>query len=299
MAGSGTSGDPGSGSNNISTPAEPNPYLFPRQGNYSVTLTVTNFSGGCADDTLMVITVTPAPQAMFSYSGSCQKDSTQFTDLSIAPNSMLTAWLWNFGDGNLPPSAVPESDPMPTSSASGTYMVTLLVTNLNNCTDSIPTLPVEIHQAPNAAFTFTTFFCRARQVQIRRCLHRSGIHYCRPPVDLRNRAIHSNLPNPVYVFPVTDTTYTVSLEVTGSYGLQGYYLPGCRRTNRDFTRSSDYAYDTVCFGTPTHFTPQNIAPGDSLYWVIWNFGDPASGANNISNEFSPDHTSMRRPAPLP
>jgi large repetitive protein len=48
--------------------------------------------------------------------------------------------------------------------------------------------------------------------------------------------------------------------------------------------------DTVCFKNPTHFTAVDLAVGDSLYNVSWNFGDVNSGPNNISYQFSPQHT---------
>jgi gliding motility-associated-like protein len=42
--------------------------------------------------------------------------------------------------------------------------------------------------------------------------------------------------------------------------------------------------DNVCFGDVTQFSIN-----DTVDSVLWNFGDPASGANNTSTEFSPTH----------
>ena len=47
--------------------------------------------------------------------------------------------------------------------------------------------------------------------------------------------------------------------------------------------------DTVCYKGITHFTPVNEAPGDSLYAVNWNFGDPASGSSNNSSQYHATH----------
>jgi PKD repeat protein len=97
----------------------------------------------------------------------------------------------------------------------------------------------------------------------------------------------STLPNPVYQFGVTDTTYLVTLIVTDTYGCQDtitnsiYVKPGFAFT---------FNNDTVCFGNPTHFTPENFAQGDSLFFVTWDFGDPESGPGNISHVYSPVHT---------
>jgi PKD repeat protein len=97
----------------------------------------------------------------------------------------------------------------------------------------------------------------------------------------------SSLINPTFIFPVTDTTYAVTLIVTDSYG--------CMDTTIDSVQvKPGYAFtftnDTVCYKTPTHFTAVDLAKGDSLYTTTWNFGDPNSGANNISHQFAPNHT---------
>jgi gliding motility-associated-like protein len=53
-----------------------------------------------------------------------------------------------------------------------------------------------------------------------------------------------------------------------------------------FQFSVEYYYDPACFGTPTQFYTSSSDDPDS---VRWNFGDPLSGAENVSTLLNPQH----------
>jgi PKD repeat protein len=273
-------GEPSSGTNNTSTLQNPT-HIYSAPGLYAVMLTVTN-SNSCTHDTTMQISVNPRPQAMFSASVSCVGDSTSFTDLSIAPGSGLSAWDWNFGDGS-PHSTIQNPKHIYTTAA--TFNVVLRVTNLSGCLDSI-SIPVTTRPKPVAAFTYTNFFCPAGQVVFQDQSQGTGAAIVQREWIFEPGST-SSLINPTFIFPVTDTTYLVTLIVTDNYGCMDtvsdsvYVKPGFAFTFRN---------DTVCFKNPTHFTAVDLAEGDSLYNVSWNFSDPASGPWNTSYLFSPQHT---------
>jgi PKD repeat protein len=272
-------GDPSSGVNNTSTLKDPT-HTYNTAGVYSVTETVTN-SNGCTDDTTKQVSVNPSPQAMFSASVSCVNDSTSFTDLSIAPGSSIKAWYWEFGDGGTSTLQNPKHK----YTSSGTFNVTETVTNLANCQDSI-TIPVVTRPTPVAQFTYTSFFCPAGEVSFTNQSHGVGSVIVSQEWIFQPGATSSQ-PDPVYTFPVTDTTYLVMLIVTDSYG--------CMDTTSDSVHvkpgfTFTYHNDTVCYKNPTHFRAIDLTQGDSLYNVTWNFGDPMSGQNNISYKFNPTHT---------
>ncbi len=271
-------GDPSSGSNNTSTLKDPT-HIYNSPGIYTVTETVTN-SNNCTHDTTQQITVNPKPQAMFSASVACVDDSTSFTDLSIAPGSTITAWFWEFGDGGT--STI--QNPKHKYTASGIYNVTETVTNLSHCKDSI-TLPITVRPTPIAAFTYTSFFCPAGQVAFQNQSQGVGSVIVSNEWIFQPGATSSQI-NPVYTFPITDTTYAVTLIVTDSYGCMDTTIDSVHvKPGFAFTFSND----TVCYKDPTHFRAHDLAQGDSLYNVTWNFGDPTSGPNNISYLFNPTH----------
>jgi len=274
-----TFGDPSSGANNTSTVQNPT-HIYNTQGTYTVTLHVVN-SNQCSKDTTKVITVSPKPTAMFQYDASCVNTGTQFTDLSTVPGSSIQSWHWNFGDGT-PPATI--QNPVHIFTTSGTFQVTLTVKNLFNCTDSV-TIPVISRPKPVGAFTYMGFYCPKGKVNFQDQSTATGS-------TIANRewifipGYTSNIANPSFTFPVTDTTYLVTLIVTDTYGCKDTIIdsvhvkPGFR---------FKFTTDTVCYGYPTHFYPVNQTLGDSLYSVSWNFGDPASAPNNTSFLYRPSH----------
>ena len=275
-----TFGDPASGANNTSTDQNPT-HIYLTQGTYTVILHVTN-SHQCSKDTSMLIVVNPKPAAMFQYAASCVNTGTQFTDMSTAPGSTIKNWYWDFGDAT-PPVTI--QNPIHIYTAAGTYQVKLKVMNLANCEDSV-TIPVIARPTPVAGFNYTGYFCPKGKVDFQDISTATGSTIAQREWIFRP-GYTSNIPNPSYTFPVTDTTYLVTLIVTDTYG--------CKDTIVDsvFVKpgfSFAFNNDTVCQGYITHFTPVNKTPGDTLYSVTWNFGDPTSGPNNISPLYNPTHT---------
>jgi len=271
--------DPSSGTNNSSTLQNPS-HLFTNIGNYNVVLTVTN-SFGCIHDTTFEIAVNPIPYAMFEYSSACIGSPTVFTDLSIAPGSTITNWYWDFGDGT---GTATIQNPTYTYATAGTYNVQLTVTNMQNCTDSV-IVPVIVRNNPTADFSYQNFFCPAGQVNFQDMSIGAGSTI----IDRQwffEPGYTATGPNPIHTFTQTDTTYAITLIVTDNFGCMDtiidsvFVKPGFAFT---------YSNDTVCFGYPTHFQTQNLAEGDSLYSVAWNFGDPASVPNNTSFLYKPSH----------
>ncbi|MFZ4521117.1 MAG: PKD domain-containing protein [Bacteroidales bacterium] len=275
-------GDPASGPLNVSTLQNPT-HNYNTQGVYNVYLQVTTATQ-CVHDTTIQITVNPKPTAMFQYTAACLNDSVQFTDLSISPGSQVQSWLWDFGCTTGTCTSTIQN-PKYAYTVAGTYNVKLVVTNLMGCTDSI-TIPVIARPKPVANFAHTGFYCPAGRVDFQD-LSTATASAIAERLWIFEIGATSNIPNPTHTFGVTDTTYLVTLIVTDTYGCKDtltdsvYVKPG-------FLFS--YTYDSVCQGYPTHFNPLNQTPGDTLYSVTWNFGDPGSGANNISQLYRPTHT---------
>jgi|GEM_PF-454396 len=273
-------GDPASGTNNVSTLQNPT-HVYNTQGTYTVTLQVTN-SNQCVKDTMIQIIVNPAPTAMFQYTPACVGTETQFTDMSIAPGSSIQSWTWDFDDGT-PPVTI--QNPVHTYATAGNYDVLLIVVNLANCVDSI-TIPVIARPTPIAAFTSSSYYCPAGKVDFQD-ISTAPASSIAERLWIFEPGYTSNSPNPSHTFSVTNMNYAVTLIVTDTYG--------CMDTIVDsvFVKPGfifSYTNDTVCEGYPTHFFPLNQTPGDTLYSVSWNFGDPGSGPNNTSTAYSPYHT---------
>ncbi|MEI7490201.1 MAG: PKD domain-containing protein [Bacteroidota bacterium] len=272
-------GDPSSGGNNTSTLQNPT-HNYSSPGNYMVKLSVTT-TNNCTRDTIMQIAVSPKPVALFQYTAACAQDSTHFTDLSIAPNSQVVAWSWDFGDGG----TATIKNPNHKFATGGTYNVKEVVTNLSGCKDSV-VVAVLVHLKPVSAFQYNSKYCPKGQITFQDMSTASGA-VITDRLWIFEQGATSTVANPVYTFPVTDTIYLVTLMVTDTYG--------CKDTIVDSVRVKpgfrfSFVDSTVCFGNPTIFHPVNYNMGqDSLYSPRWDFGDPNSGPANYSGLYNTTH----------
>jgi PKD repeat protein len=259
----------------------PNPtHTYAASGTFLVTLTVTN-SLGCQSDTTQQVLVNPIPDALFSFTGSCLGASTIFQDQSTSPGQTITHWHWNFGDSDTSDL----QNPVHTYTTSGTFMVILTVTNSRGCTDQYAA-PLIIFNHPTAAFSYYSTFCPAGRVTFSDHSVGNGA-----AIDdwfwTFEPGFFSTSANPTFTYSNTDTIYRVSLVVTDANGCKDTIVDSTVLVKPAFRFT--FSANTSCIGTPTQFQAVNLAEGDSLHDLHWNFGDPASGTYNTSNLYNPTH----------
>jgi len=255
-------------------------HLYASPGNYNVHLTITA-STGCIHDTLKIVPVSDIPDALFSFTNACVGTPTQFTDESTTLTGTITEWFWDFDDGN----TSTEQNPQNTFATTGVFDVKLIATSSLGCSDSI-VIPVTIHLGPTSGFTYHSFYCPAGQVNFSNQSSGNGSGIASYLWTFEPGFI-STQANPTYVFSVLDTSYLVSLTVTDEFGCQDTF------DSTIFIKPAfafNIGADSVCVGSPTHFQAINLAPGDSLHFVRWNFGEPSSGFSNTSTLHNPEHT---------
>ncbi len=124
-------------------------------GNVSIIFNSLN-NGGCQQqrDTLFV-TILPAPNALFSWVSGCPGVQIQFTDLSTSVTT-ITAWSWDFGNPPLNNTSSLQN-PSHAFTTGGYFNVTLVVTSINGCPDSI-VIPAQVYPNPVSNFV-TSGFC--------------------------------------------------------------------------------------------------------------------------------------------
>ncbi|MBT8069325.1 MAG: PKD domain-containing protein [Gammaproteobacteria bacterium] len=120
-----------------SSTAENPGHIYAGDGDYTVTLLVTDNEGATDTDAQTVSVTGPVanvpPTADFSFT--CTELTCQFTDLSVdSGDGSVVYWHWTFGEGGNSSTAV---DPSYTYAVDGDYIVTLLVTDNEGATDSV------------------------------------------------------------------------------------------------------------------------------------------------------------------
>ncbi|MEE9443188.1 MAG: PKD domain-containing protein [candidate division Zixibacteria bacterium] len=253
------------------TSTDQNPtHTYTIAGTYAVSLTVTNLCGRDTETKLEYITIHPGPIADFIYdvSEGCSDGTVIFTDRSINASS----WFWDFGDGN---TSI-EQHPTYVYSASGTYMVSLTVTN--ECGEDTEQREVDIliGKAPIADFS-------ADNVE-------GCIGYPISFIDLSTDANSwywefgdghtSTDQHPMHSYGATGT-YTVTLTVANECGedteIKEAYIIIYALPTPDFTADET----DICAGETVNFTDLS-SNADSWYW---DFGD-----GTTSTDQNPSHT---------
>lgn len=223
-------------------------------------------NGGCqaAKDT-MVITLIPSPVAQFTNTNVCPWDTVSFTDATTSTTT-VTGWSWNFGD---PSSGVnntsTQQNPSHIYSMGGPYTVTLIVTSVNGCVDTVQQV-VNVFYQPVADFDFTggclntgTIFNDTSTVIGSTITGWNWMFGDGSPI--------STLQDPVHIFP-TNGSFPVTLIVTSAQGCMDtitiattvFPVPTANFTADDFI---------AVIGQQINFTDQSTPV---VSWT-WNFGD--------------------------
>ena len=108
-------------------------HSFGDYGYYDVSVTITD-QNGCTSDTTFedyIYVRKPIPYMVADVNGGCAPLTVNFSDTS-STTSPITTWHWDFGDGSTSNSPTPAH----TYADTGTYNVTLTITNEEGCTET-------------------------------------------------------------------------------------------------------------------------------------------------------------------
>ena len=138
------------GDTNVGSGVAPS-HTFAVAGSYSVSLTVTD-NEGATNSVTHTVTVSDAPvnqppTASFTYTASGL--SVDFTDSSTDPEGAIASRSWDFGDT----STSTLTNPSHQYATSGTYTVTLTVTDSEGLTDTATQSVTVTDNPPTASFT--------------------------------------------------------------------------------------------------------------------------------------------------
>lgn len=259
----------------ISTAQNPSSTYF-EPGSYTIKLIV---SDGSKTDSIIktaYINVYALPEAEFDASplSGCYPLDVNFVDKSTNTSGNINSWLWDFGDGTT--STI--SKPIHTYTASGSFGVSLMVTNSFGCSKTITKSNlIELHDGTVAAFTVTS------------------ADICQAPAVYTFTNQSTGTGNLTYFWQFGDGGTSTAASPKHSYTNPGTYkviltstaASGCIDTasvtiDFSFPKSAFFIPATICANQPQLIT-NNTAPIPTS--VFWTFGD-----GTTSTDFSPTKT---------
>ena len=264
------------GDGNTSTAANP-VHNFTTAGPFTVTLTATS-NNGCKDDTVRNITnIYAQPQAVFTAPAEvCLGTPVNFNDQSTAPNSTVTQWSWDFGNGALSTM----QNPVVTYLTAGTYTVKLTITSAVGCASTTATKTVIVNALPTANFTTSTPACVTGNITFTDASVPNAGSLIKWTWNFGdgNNAVLTN-PAPFTHNYTNAGTYNVTLQVESNKGCKSIVLTKPITVNA--LPEAGFISPKVCLADP--FAPfmdtSKISTGTIAGWQ-WNFGDPNANATN-------------------
>lgn len=274
------------GDGRTSTDARPS-HQYVAPGVFSVSLTVSTANSAQTETKTNFVVVqrklAPVARIAVNPASPVALTSARFSDISDAGSAEIQQWFWDFGDG----ATSRVENPTHTFTAGGDYEVSLYVVSAHG-SDTVTTTVTVVTVPPSAAFSVsdTTPFILTEVQFTNASLPGSA------PIDQYlwefGDGASSNLQNPVHTYNSAGP-FNVRLTVVSAHG-------------------SDSATEvvTVSFMPPVaNFsgTPRSPSVGQAVQFQdrstpgtaavnqwLWDFGDPDSGEDNLSNLQNPTHT---------
>lgn len=244
--------------------------VFVAPGTYTITLIASNANGSNTEIKTAYINVILPPQVQFSYniiSTLCGTQNVQFNDQSVSATT-ITDWFWSFGDG----ATSTLQNPTHLYSSPGTYSVSLVVSDINGCSNTFSqnNIVTVTNQVVSAGFTSSspTSCTSPHTVNFTNQSTGTGLSYLWNFGD----GTTSTQANPSHQYNGLGN-YTVTLTVSNSQGCtntitQSNYVQLANSFTPSFT-----SVTTGCVGQAITFTNTSTPTPQTS---TWNFGDGTS-----------------------
>jgi PKD repeat protein len=264
------------------TSAAQNPvHVYDEPGLYTVSLTVTSSVGSDTMEKVQFINVVGNPSADFTsdFAPGTAPLTVTFTDTSDAGTAAITAWTWDFGDGEM----AMDQNPTHVYATPGIYTVTLTIETEVGEDTVVQENLITVDEGPVAAFSGEPVMGSAPLSVVFTDESSAGsMAISRRLWDFGDGGLLSTLQNPTRIYNVPGL-YTVSLQVTSPVGSNTLeqadlvtVLPGVSFT----------ANQTSGTGSLTvQFVDQSFVGDFEVSAWTWDFGD-----GGMSMEQNPEHT---------
>ena len=246
-------------------------------GQYTVKLVIRNASGADSLTKVNYIDIHGGPNVEFSATptSGCFPLPVQFTDQSVALNSSIISWEWDFGDGSI--SSL--QNPSHTYSGVGNFNVTLRVKNSFGCTSILTKIQyIHIGSGVHAAFSH------------------NPVTTCTPPVIINFQNLSTGVGVLTYQWSFGDGGTSVAANPTHSYNTPGSYTVRLIVTNAVGCTDTLTQPNSVTLGSVhADFTsPLSVCQGQAVNLIntsspapvsaMWSFGDGTTASSINANK---------------
>lgn len=241
----------------------------------------------CGDHSdFMLLTVTNEPDIEFYWDQDCVGSTTQFSiDQTVTDVNTIVSWNWDFGDG----ATSVQMEPSHLFNVPGSYDVTLRVVDIDNYSSTI-SHTITINPLPIVNFDIDAPSCSNLSTQFHDYSstpdgYITEWHYNFGDGNNQSITFPEN-PNITHEYAIAGV-YHVILTATNSLGCSN-------SISRPITvvpsPIANFDMNAVCVTGGASFEDLSQANGGSniVDWT-WDFGDPNSGLNNMSNTVNPTH----------
>lgn len=249
-------------------------HIFPALGVYNVRLVVTN--GSCTDTTYKLVNaVNETPDFSASPTIACKIGGVVFQALNINPAN-ITNYFWDFGDGGT--TNVNSTVTSNGYTTAGTYTVTLTITDINGCLNTVTKTNYIRINGPTAGFSATnTAGCSGLTTTFNDLSTTDGVNnIVNWQWNFGDGTIQNFTAPPFTHTYTTADTFNVKLVVTDAAGCKD----SVNINNLVMTSDPIPAFSTIdtltCPGSNVRFT-NNSGPGTLTYQ--WSFGDGGTSTN--------------------
>jgi len=260
------------------------------EGNYTVTLTITDDDGASAFISATKCVLNRSPVALFSESATTVYTGEVISfnaSASYDPDGVIVSYYWDFGDGTNGTGATVNHFYVD----DGNYTVTLTVTDNDGTTVSESSIKTVVNRSPTAIFTES-----AETVYMGQIIHFNGSASYDPDGSIVS-----------FFWDFGDGTNATSMIVEHAYEVNGTFVVMLTVTDDDDATSSTLSTKTILWNEPpvaiftesagTVDTGEVISfngsasydPDGSVVSYFWDFGDGTNGTGAvIDHSYSDD-----------
>jgi len=260
-------------------------HAYADDGNYTVTLTVTDDDGSTASSTATKTALNRPPVASFTESAETVYTGEAITfnaSASHDPDGSIVSYKWDFGDGNITTVFTPFITHA--YADNGTYEVTLIVTDNDGATASASSIKTVLNRSPAALFTESATTVFTNEI----------IYFnASDSYDLDGIIVS-------YFWDFGDGTDAMGVIVEHSYAENGTYIVTLTVTDDDDASASTSATKTVLNRPPvaiftesaeTVYTGETITFNasnsydldGSIVSYFWDFGDATNATGVVAS----------------